>query len=232
MKVAVYSGTENIYIDMMTSVKSLLINSDVDLIYLLIETDEFPFVLPDNVKTINMSKQTYFAANGANMNTSYTYMCLLRSAYAKIFPQYDRILSLDSDTIIDKDISDLWDLPIDDYYFAASRETHRSYAGYIYANAGVTLFNLKKLRDDKKVDELIHVLNTTEYTWIDQDVNNYLCQGRIYDMPSCYNVNDWTVKTDDVKIKHFAGIKHFQNDPLYLKYRSIPLSEIRKDAKK
>jgi hypothetical protein len=46
MKVAVYAGTRNIYKDMLPSVKSLLIHSDVDKIYFLIEDDIFPYELP------------------------------------------------------------------------------------------------------------------------------------------------------------------------------------------
>ena len=43
MKYAVYFGSREIYWDMATSAKSLLINSDVDKIFFLIEDDEFPY---------------------------------------------------------------------------------------------------------------------------------------------------------------------------------------------
>lgn len=47
MKAAVYTGTKNLYREMVTASKSLLINSDVDKIYLLVEDDEFPLEIPD-----------------------------------------------------------------------------------------------------------------------------------------------------------------------------------------
>lgn len=43
MKTAVYTGTKNLYPHMIPAIKSLLFNSDVDIIYLLIEDDVFPF---------------------------------------------------------------------------------------------------------------------------------------------------------------------------------------------
>lgn len=46
LRVAAYCGTRNLYKDMVPAFKSLLINSNVDIIYLLIEDDKFPYPLP------------------------------------------------------------------------------------------------------------------------------------------------------------------------------------------
>ena len=46
LRVAAYCGTRNLYKDMVPAVKSLLVNSNVDKIYLLIEDDQFPYKLP------------------------------------------------------------------------------------------------------------------------------------------------------------------------------------------
>ena len=55
MKAAVYGGTRNVYRNMLAPMKSLLMNSDVDKIYFLIEDDEFPYPLPKEVECINVS---------------------------------------------------------------------------------------------------------------------------------------------------------------------------------
>lgn len=228
MKAAVYTGTKNLYPEMVAAVKSILINSDVDIVYLLIEDDKFPVYLPDCVKTINVKNQEFFKKDSPNMSTPYSYMAMMRAALAFVFPDLDIILSLDVDTIVDKDISDIWDIPLgDQYYFAACHETHRTRKdGIMYTNAGVSLFNLKKLRDGK-AQEVIDVLNIKEFRYVDQDVFNYLCQGRIYDLPSDYNDNDWTVRPNKVKIKHYAGIQRWQHLPYVEKYRNIPWEKIR-----
>lgn len=229
-KTAVYSGSRNLYPDMVTSAKSLLINSDVEQIIFLVEDDSFPFELPNCIRTINVSHQTFFKKESPNMKSGYTYFAMMRAALCFIFPNLDRILSLDTDTIVDRDISDIWELSIDDCYFAASKETERSYMDLLYTNTGVALYNLKKLRDGK-ADEVIEVLNRTRFQWVEQDVFNYLCQGRIYDMPSCYNVNYWTEPTEDERIIHYAGLKEYRAFPEYQKYQGIPFADIKRGGR-
>ena len=205
-KHAAYCGTRAIYGDMETSAKSLIANSDVDVVHFVIEDAEFPHELPPIVQVHDLSEQTYFASDGPNMKSGYTYMAMMRIALCHVLPRVNKALSLDADTVCMDDVSDVWDLPIDGCYFAASHEWHRTGNGFIYTNAGVTLYNLRKLRDGK-ADECIGVLNTRQYTWLEQDVGNFLCQGRIYDMPSAYNSNWWTDKNaQGAKIVHFAGV--------------------------
>ena len=223
MKAAVYCGTRNVYADMMPAMKSLLINSDVDKIYLLIEDDEFPYELPDCVETINVSNQLYFDHNSPNYKNGWTWMVLMRAALHRIF-DFDRVLSLDIDTIVAKDISELWDLPIDDYYLAGVREPHKS-NNRLYINAGVMLLNLETLRDGKG-DEIISALNTKRYPYNEQDCINELCQGGIYKMPSDYNASNWTEPTTTPKIQHFAAIQRWQNHPLVEMYRNKTWTDI------
>jgi len=77
-------------------------------------------------------------------------MVLLRAAYSKIFPNLDRILSIDMDTIVNENISDLWDLDLTNYYIAAVEETELSEEEGSYFNMGVAMLNLKKIREDIK----------------------------------------------------------------------------------
>ena len=202
-KVAAYCMTRNLYLAAVPSIKSLLLNSDVDTIYLIIEDDEFPVQLP-KTKVINMSEQQFFQPGGPNFNQHWTYMVLMKAALFKILKEH-RVLSLDVDTIIDSDISDLWDLPLNNYYLAAGREPHKSQDGFLAINAGVIMFNLKKLRDGKG-DEILEAINTKHYAFNEQDAINELCQGGIYELPPEYNVHQWAVPTAKTPIiTHFAG---------------------------
>lgn len=217
MKAACYCGTRNLYQDMLPAVNSLLANSDVDKVYLLIEDDIFPYELPDKVETINVANQTYFRHDSPNYRNAWTYMVLMRAALHRVFPDLDRILSLDVDTIVAKDISELWDLPIDDYYLAAAKEPYKSRYN-LYVNCGVMLLNLKKLRDGKG-DELIEALNTKRYGFNEQDCIAEHCRNGIYVMSSDYNANNYTEPTQTPKIVHFAALKQWQNHPLVQMYR-------------
>lgn len=227
MKVAIYTGTRNLYNHMIPAIKSLIMNSDVDKIYVGIEDKSFPYELPDLCEVIDLSKQTFFPKDGANANSRFTYMAMMRVALSKILPEdLDRVLSIDVDTIVQDDISDLWDLPIDDYYFAASHEWHKQEECFLYCNVGVSLFNLEKMRDGK-TDELIHVLNKIKLEFLEQDALNMLCQGYIYDMPSEYNSNYYTEPCENPKIIHHIG----NNDllPSYSdvkRYAAISFDEI------
>lgn len=225
MKSAVYFGSHHIYDDMIPASKSLLSNSDVDKIYFLIEDDVYPHEIPSCIETINIRDvvPTIFSPNSPNYGSNWTYIGLIRAALTKIFPNFDTILSIDCDTIVDKDVSDLWDFDISYYYFAAVKEPHLSMATRsLYVNAGVMLLNLKKLREDKKDDEFIHALNTNRYYFVCQDVMNACCQGHILEIPSDYNASDYTVPTDNKKIIHYAGNRHWRDYDIVKKYREMP----------
>ena len=205
MKAAVYTATRNLYEHVVPAIKSLLYNSDVERVYLLIEDDVFPVWLPPECEIINISGQTIFIDSGPNYKSRYTYMAMVRAALTMFLPdELDRVLSLDVDTIVDSDISSLWELPIEDYYFAGAHEWHETTEKFLYINAGVMLCNLAKLRDGK-TDELVKVLNTKRYNWLEQDVINIYCQGYLYDMPAEYNNQYYTDKVDNPKIYHHIG---------------------------
>lgn len=224
MKHAVWCGTRNIYGDMATSAKSFLANSDVGKIWFLIEDEEFPAELPDIIECIDVSNQQFFKPGTPNMTNGYTYMAMMRSALCHVLPDVDKALSLDADVIAMRDVSRVWDIPLDGCYFAAAHEWHRSKGGQLYTNHGVVLYNLAKMRDGK-ADEIIAELNANRYQWVDQDVCNYRCQGAIFDMPSEYNSNHWTDKNaPGARIVHFAGMKRQQwiTKPEVEKYRDMP----------
>ena len=138
-------------------------------------------------------------------------MTLLRAALPKVFPDTDRILSLDDDVIAIDDVSSLWDLPIEDYYYAASRESRKSGGGAdykfpLYTQMGVVLFNLTKLRDTGMCDRVIEALNAYWFSIAEQDCMNLLCQGSIYPMPSEYNQTRFTEASDHPRMIHYAAV--------------------------
>ena len=206
-KHAAYCGTRNVYGDMEMAAKSLVANSDVDRVHFIIEDEEFPHELPGIVECHDVSGQEFFKPGTPNMVSGYTYMAMIRAALCHVLPDVDKVLSLDCDTLAVRDVSDIWELPIDGCYFSATHEWHRTTEDAIYCNHGVVLYNLAKMRDGK-ADEVIAELNAKGYQWVEQDVCNYLCQGAIFDMPSEYNSNWWTDKNaPDARIVHFAGLE-------------------------
>ena len=230
-KVVVYSGTRNVYEHMLTSVKSLIDNTGVDRVYFLIEDDVFPYDIPDIIMCINVSGQEYFRHDGPNYHNSWSYMCLMRAAYAKLFPQYDVVLSLDNDVIVNKDISELWDIDLTDYYYAGVAEVTRmsSPDDIPYINSGVLLMNLGKLRAFGMDDVLISALDTKRWDCPEQDAINYYCKGHMLRISNTYNAIHWeqlTGEIEDEKITHYAGVRYWKHYPPVKKYATITWEEI------
>lgn len=227
MKSVCLCGTRNIYHDMIPCIKSVLKNTDVDKIYLLIEDDEFTEWLPNKCKCINVSGQELFDPEGPNYKSHWTYMAMMMCGLTKYIPD-EKVLYLDYDVLVLEDISELWDMDMTDYYFAAGIEPQRSRKNYTYCNTGVVMFNLDKLREDGKDDEAIHALNTKVYRFPDQDVMNDVCQGhiRILDPMYSHTLVGCTQKSKHPKIKHYAGMLNWQTSPRILMYRNMKWKDI------
>lgn len=213
----VYAGTRNLYEMMHTAVTSLLANNDVDKVYLLIEDDDFPYPMPENVEAHNVSNQPYFPDGGANTRNRWTYMALLKVALSKMLTE-EKVLWLDCDTIVDDDISELFAMNMGRNWFAGVREYNKCVDGFEYINVGVLLMNLEQIRRDKADDLLITAINREFMELPDQDAINTLSQGKMIFLKSDYNVCPFTKPPEKLKIYHYAARTVWDNDPLYRKY--------------
>lgn len=230
MLAAVYPVSRLYYEAVLPSVKSLLIHSDVEKVYLLIEHAKFPNELPDCVETINAKnlKKQFFDAKGINVKKSpYAYLSMMRCAYGKIFEE-SRILSLDADTVVIDDIgSELWNMDMGGNYVAGvieqklSRKMRKN-----YINAGVMVFDLDRIRADGKDDEMIEALNTKDFYWLEQDCINELCDRKIKILPRIYNASQFTGISKKTLIRHFAYEQNWIDYEVVKKYGSIPWEEV------
>ena len=113
-------------------------------------------------------------------------------------PDYDKVLYLDSDLVINGDISELYEIDINDYVLAATRDpdflgqingANRETMEYIktdfrmkdpynYFQAGVLLFNEKKMRKKHSLREWLD-LASVPHLYNDQDVLNLECEGEV-----------------------------------------------------
>jgi|GEM_PF-190927 len=134
-----------------------------------------------------------------HINSHTTYY---RYIISEVLPNIDKILYLDADILVVDDIASLWDTAIDDYYVAGAeglfRRTKQYKEGYFnilglsesdpYINAGVLLFNLNKIREDNKVQELFdNTVRHTDVKWQDQDIINMTFRGGVKLLDVIYN---------------------------------------------
>ncbi|HWP50964.1 MAG TPA: glycosyltransferase family 8 protein [Clostridia bacterium] len=138
--------------------------------------------------------------------TSYTYYRLLTP---DVFANYDKVVYLDSDIVVNHDIAELFETDLEGYYLAAAYDTHVvSYCTQTppleqraynvkelgmkdpeqYFQAGVSLFNVTALRRDFEEGYLIKQGLNHKLRWLDQDLMNMLFYSKIRRLPGCWNV--------------------------------------------
>jgi lipopolysaccharide biosynthesis glycosyltransferase len=114
-----------------------------------------------------------------------------------LFPDLNRIIYLDGDTLIRKDISEMYNYPFNDNYILG----FPFYTGYImkryginkpkhYINGGCLLFNIKKIRKDKKDIDLLYATMRRIKNWgfLEQDAINYIFNPKIGFLPLKYGI--------------------------------------------
>lgn len=230
MRAACYGATRNMYANMIPAIKSLLMHSNVEKIYLMIEDREFPYELPPECECIDVSKQKFFKKTGPNYKNYWTYMALMKAALHRLLPEsVERVLMLDCDTIVDRNIDDVWEMDLHGKLIGAVWETFKSTEKYYY-NAGVLIMDLKGLRETGLGDAWVKELNTVKYHFCEQDSMNVLFEGKILTLDQELNCTDVS-PSPMPRILHFAGHREFVDYPIVCKYREIPWSEIRKDRR-
>ena len=203
-KIAVYCGTQSVYDSIRDSAWSLAANSSVDKIICCVEDDSLDN-MPHQCDFVNASNQQYFTSDCVNYISRWSYMTLLRTALPLMFPDIDKVLYLDVDTIIVQNIDELWDIDLSDYYLAAVPEPLKTKVYGQYVNAGVMMLNLKKLREDGTAQKIIDLMYAQKMDFPDQDAINKICKWRMYELHTDYNVTRWTGRAINPKIKHWAG---------------------------
>lgn len=152
----------------------------------------------------------------------YTNTTYFRLFLPELYPQYDKVLYLDSDIIVVGDISELYNTEMGTNLVAAApddiiqyNKVFQDYAELVvgvakyqhYFNAGVLLMNLDELRKFKFQEKFLYLLEKVKFSVAqDQDYLNRLCKGRVtlvsHDWDVMPYVNNET-KPEDIKLIHY-----------------------------
>ncbi len=137
-----------------------------------------------------------------NMNTAYTPYIFLRLFADKIDCLPSKILYLDSDIVCYKDISELYNIDISDYDFAASKDyLGRWFIDYRYLNSGVLLLNLDKIRKNNSFSNCRKMCMERKMLLPDQTALNVMCKDKL-SLPRKFN--EQKERKEDTVIRHFS----------------------------
>lgn len=151
----------------------------------------------------------------------FTKTTYFRLFIADMFPEYDKAVYLDGDTVVSGDLADLFNLDISDYYLAASPEAvmrgEKVFGEYVekvlgidryaYFNAGVLVLNCKKMRENDVSGEFSKLLGFYDFSVTqDEDYLNVLCKDRVLLIDSAWNkevYGDEEIDLSKTKILHY-----------------------------
>lgn len=137
-----------------------------------------------------------------NNDTRYTAYTLLRLLLDKIEGMPDKVLYLDTDTMISGDILSFYNTNISDYELAGVKDRYgRFFMGPRYLNAGVLLLNLKRIKETGLLHKTRVYLNKKKVFLSDQTAINKFVKKKLI-LNRRYNEQKRT-KPDTV-IRHFS----------------------------
>ena len=153
----------------------------------------------------------------------YTQTTYYRLFIANLYPQYDKIIYVDTDVVVRGDISQLYNIEIGDNLVGATREDYVMTDPYIqpyfvkvlglprhedYFNAGLLLMNLDQFRKQKFEDQFVDLLNKYKFVVQDQDYLNVICQDKVEYIDPMWNKSPCNpnVKVEDIKLIHYKLI--------------------------
>lgn len=172
---------------------------------------------------------------------------LFKFELGELFPELDRILYLDCDTLVQGDISGLFSCDISGCYAAAVKDMKAELSAPTqlsrikaehktgYFNSGVMLLNLELLRRDKMNERLLQQrLDGTNF-FMDQDAFNFCFGGRVKYQPfGCNYMTSVIGAFSDEEIKAFyncditaenASVLHLCSKYKPWDYSNIPFAD-------
>ena len=228
------SVTKNWYHFLTVNLYSLLsTNKWIKKIYLFVETNDIKdikyldkladyFKVTFVVQDFNQIYDKYLSENKINYSEFYTKFTFCRLLLPDLISE-DKVLYLDGDTLVVKDIKKLSSVDMGNNYIMGCKNYGEAgedkeyfltnYKDSKMINAGVMLMNLKKMREDNLIDKFISTLQIRHFVFPDETAINIACNGKIdyiedhYNYLSCFKGYYGDLELKDISIIHYFGDK-------------------------
>ena len=140
---------------------------------------------------------------------------------ADMFPQYEKAIYIDSDTVVRGDISELFDTDIGDSYVGACHEQamvqineYGTYAEKVvgvsrhnFFNAGMLVINCEQFRSKSVLEQFIKYLNFYDFVVTqDEDYLNLICKDHVFWLDQRWNTEvfcEVAYPIEEAKILHY-----------------------------
>lgn len=192
-----------------------------------------------SIRFVNVKK--FFEDRHLITPAHFTIEIYFRLAMQDVMQEYDKVVYLDSDLVVNKDIAELYFTPLGDNLIAAVQDVDSAgcYKGfdpkrkeyfenvlklqdpYSYFNSGVIVMNLNKFRHDFTSEYIIKLAENEDYIFPDQDVLNILCENKVLYLDERWNtlINHKSRDNSRLEVARLAPHKIYNN---YLKARKDP----------
>lgn len=138
----------------------------------------------------------------------------------------DKLLYLDIDLMFNDDIRKLYDIDITDYEYAAAKDHYgKKFLRHDYINAGVLLFNMKKIRETGLLEKARKMINEKHMVFSDQSAI-YNCTTKKLLLSQRFNDQKWLKK--DTIIRHFCKTLKLLPYPRTVNIKPWRISDIHK----
>ncbi|MBO5910302.1 MAG: lipopolysaccharide biosynthesis protein, partial [Clostridia bacterium] len=162
--------------------------------------------------------------NEGSYCTPYTLLRLLADKVEGM-PE-DKLLYLDIDLMFNDDIRKLYNIDITDYEYAAAKDHYgKKLLHHDYINAGVLLFNMKKIKETKLLEKARKMINEKHMVFSDQSAI-YNCTTKKLLLSQRFNDQKWLKK--DTIIRHFCKTLKFLPYPRTVNIKPWKVSDIHK----
>ena len=181
-----------------------------------------------DVEFIDISETVEAFSSRLHTRDYYSKSTYYRLFIPELFPELSKALYLDCDTVIQGDISQLYDIPLGNALVGAvpdsmvtAIEPFRQYVqkrlgikAENYFNAGILLMNLDEMRHCRFSGVFLRLLQRVTFRVAqDQDYLNVICKDRVRYVGYEWNAMPGAVRTDDPKLIHFnLDCKPWQRD--------------------
>ena len=187
-----------------------------------------------NLITLNSEFKNWIT-NSKNKLSVYTPFAFLR-LFADKLNLPNKIIYLDTDIMINGDISSLFDINISNCELGVVLDRYgHIFIGKNYFNSGMLLMNMQKIRESKLLEKVRQACATKKMAFPDQDALNKLCKNKLY-LPRKFN-EQGNLKEDTV-VQHFSkrftlipyfhtvNIKPWQIDLVHKKLKNFAYDDI------